>query len=407
MPSFAFTARDAIGRSQHGTIDDATPSAAVDQLRQRGWLVLDVRDAAGPEKGRSPWAALDPREWMPARSVDVELGLRQMAVMLRSGLTLLDALTAVSEYAQRRTMGRIWRQAADEIQQGASLGDALGRHPRFSLLVVELVRVGSQTGQLEPVLTKAAASLEQRRHLRTSLLTALTYPAIVLLAAIGVTGFMALNVIPKLEKFLTTIGRQLPPMTRLLLDITHAIQTYFPHALVATIVLGVAGVAVYLWPPGRLMIDRLVLRIPLVGTLVRLAGTITFASNLGALLQSGIRILEGLRAVERLQRNRHLAQRVSAARDAIMQGGNLATPLNAPGAFMQMLSRMVAVGETAGTLDEVLAEVARFYEGQLQSKIRQLSVIIEPVIIVVVGGIVGFVYIAFFMALFAAGGVAR
>ena len=148
-------------------------------------------------------AALDPREWLPARSVDVELGLRQMAVMLRSGLTLLDALTTVAEQAQRRTMGRIWRQVADEIQQGASLGDAMGRHPRFSLMVVELVRVGSQTGQLEPVLTKAATSLEHRRHIRTSLLTALTYPTIVLLAAIGVTGFMALNVIPKLEKFLT------------------------------------------------------------------------------------------------------------------------------------------------------------------------------------------------------------
>jgi type IV pilus assembly protein PilC len=407
MPSFAFTARDAIGRSQQGTIDDVTPSAAVDQLRQRGWLVLDVRAAVGTEEGRSPLAVLHPQEWMRARSVDVELALRQMAVMLRSGLTLLDALTAVAEYAQRRTMGRIWRQVADEIQQGASLGDAMGRHPRFSLLVVELVRVGSQTGQLEPVLTKAAISLEQRRHLRTSLLTAMTYPTIVLLAAIGVTGFMALNVIPKLEKFLTTIGRQLPPMTRLLLDITHTVQTYYPHAVVATLVLAVAGVAVYLWPPGRLIIDRLVLRIPLIGTLIRLAGTITFASNLGALLQSGIRILEGLRTVERLQRNRHLAQQVSAARDAIMHGGNLATPLSTPWAFMNMLSRMVAVGETAGTLDEVLAEVARFYEAQLQSKIRQLSVIIEPVIIVVVGGIVGFVYIAFFMALFAAGGVAR
>jgi type IV pilus assembly protein PilC len=407
MPTFAFTARDPIGRSQAGTIDDATPAAAVDQLRRRGWLVLDVREAADADAGRSALAALDPREWLRPRSVDVELGLRQMAVMLRSGLTLLDALTTVAEHAPRRTMGRIWRQVADEIQQGASLGDAMSRHPRFSLMVVELVRVGSQTGQLEPVLTKAATSLEHRRHIRTSLLTALTYPAIVLLAAFGVTGFMALNVIPKLEKFLTTIGRQLPPMTRLLLDITHAMQTYFPHAVVVVALLGVAGVAFYLWPPGRLIVDRTVLRIPLIGTLVRLAGTITFASNLGALLQSGIRILEGLRTLERLQRNRHLAQQVNAARDAIMHGGNLATPLSAPRAFMPMLSRMVAVGETAGTLDEVLAEVARFYEGQLQSKIRQLSVIIEPLIIVVVGGIVGFVYIAFFMALFAAGGAAR
>ena len=218
---------------------------------------------------------------------------------------------------------------------------------------------------------------------------------------------MALNVIPKLEKFLSTIGRQLPPMTRLLLDITHTMQAYFPQAVVVLVMLGVGGVAFYLWPPGRLIVDRLLLRIPLIGTLVRLAGTVTFASNLGALLQSGIRILEGLQTLERLQRNRHLAQQVNAARDAIMHGGNLATPLSSPRAFMPMLSRMVAVGETAGTLDEVLAEVARFYESQLQSKIRQSSVIIEPVIIVVVGGIVGFVYIAFFMALFAAGGVAR
>ena len=157
-------------------------------------------------------------------------------------------------------------------------------------------------------------------------------------------------------------------------------------------------------PTGR---RPLVLRIPLLGTLIRLAGTITFASGLAALLQSGIRILEGLRTAERLQRNRHLAPQVTAARDAIMHGGNLATPLSTPGAFMPMLSRMVAVGESAGTFDEVLAEVAQFYEAQLQSKIRQLSVIIEPVIIVVVGGIVGFVYIAFFMALFAAGGAAR
>jgi type IV pilus assembly protein PilC len=235
-------------------------------------------------------------------------------------------------------------------------------------------------------------------------LTALAYPAIVLIAAIGVTAFMAFSVIPKLERFLSTIGRRLPAMTQLLLEISRGVQAYAPYALLGLIVATVVAIAAYRWPPGREWIDRVTLRVPLVGTLFCLAGTVAFANGLGALLRSGITLLEGLRTAERLQRNRHLANQVAAARDAIMHGGNLATPLAAPHAFMPMLSRMVAVGESAGTLDEVLDEVAGFYETQLQSTIRQLSVIVEPAIIVVVGGIVGFVYISFFMALFAAGG---
>jgi type IV pilus assembly protein PilC len=343
---------------------------------------------------------------LPVRSLDVELSLRQMAVMLRSGLTLLDTLITVADQAQRPAMARIWRDVAGQIQEGASLADAMSRHARFSAMVVELVRVGGVTGHLEPVLTRAAEALERRRQLQTSMLTALAYPTIVLLAAFGVTGFMVLSVIPKLEKFLSTIGRRLPPMTQLLMDITHGIQTYLPYGLALGAVLAAAVIGGCFWPPSRIVIDRLVLRIPLVGTIFRLAGTVAFAGNLGALLHSGIRILEGLRTVERLQRNQFLALQIAQAREAVMHGTNLAAPLATPHAFMPMLSRMVAVGESAGTLDEVLAEVARFYESQLQSTIRRLSVIVEPVIIIVVGGIVGFVYISFFMALFAAGGAA-
>jgi type II secretory pathway component PulF len=240
--------------------------------------------------------------------------------------------------------------------------------------------------------------------LRTSMLTALAYPVIVLTAAIGVTAFMAFNVIPKLEKFLATIGRKLPAVTQMLLDVTHTIQAYASYVVGGVVALVIALIAAYLWPPGRMYLDRVILRLPVVGTILRLSGTISFATNMSALLLSGVRILEGLRTVERLQRNRFLASQVSRAREAIIHGGNLAAPLSERYAFMPMLSRMIAVGESAGTLDEVLAELARFYEAQLQSTIRRLSVIVEPVIILVVGGIVGFVYIAFFMALFAAGG---
>ena len=249
--------------------------------------------------------------------------------MLRNGITLLGALNMVAEQASRASMGRIWTDVAARIEEGASLADAMSHHPRFSSMVVQLVRVGEQTGHLEPVLTRAADTLESRRRLRFSVLTALTYPAIVLVSAIGVTAFMVFNVIPKLEKFLTAIGRKLPAMTQLLLDISRTIEAYTLPVLAGTVILAAATVAFYMWPPGRMRIDRWLLRVPLLGTLLRLAGTVSFASGLAALLQSGITLLEGLRTAERLQSNRQLAAQVAAARDVIMHGGTLAAPLSA------------------------------------------------------------------------------
>jgi len=404
MPNFAFIARDAAGTSQEGVLEAASAPAVVQNLRDRGWLVLDVHAEQAETSLADHLAGLRPSQWLPARSVDVELSLRQIAVMLRSGLTLLESLSNAAQQARRPAMGRIWRNVAEQIQEGSGLADAMAQHARFSPMVIQLVRVGEQTGNLEPVLVRAAETLEHRRQLLTTTLTALAYPTVVLVAAFGVAGFMALSVIPKLQHFLATIGRKLPAMTQLLLDIAEAIQAYALYGLIATASVIGAMVALYFWPPGRLWIDRLSLRIPVIGSLFRLAGTVSFARAMGALLQSGITLLEGLRTIERLQHNRYLAERVSAARIAVMQGDSLAPSLITPHAFMPMLGRMVAVGESAGTLDEVLDEVARFYEDQLQRSIKRLSVIIEPVIIIVVGGIVGFVYIAFFMALFAAGG---
>lgn len=403
MPSFTFSARDPAGRPQAGQQEAASAAALVNTLRERGWLVLDVKPAG--DDGGTDWAALlNPFSWLPPRSVDVEVSLQQIAVMLRSGITLLAALKTVAEQASRASMRRIWDNIAERIQEGSSLADAAAQHACFSHLVVQLIRVGEQTGTLEPVLTRGADALERRRNLRTSLLTALMYPSIVFVAAIGVTVFMIVGVIPKLRVFLATLGRKLPPMTQFLIDLSDAVQAYYPQVSTGIAAAIVVLVAVYLWPPGRLCIDRLLLRLPVIGRLLRLAATVQFARSLGSLIHSGITLVEALRTVEGLFRNRYVALQVTAARNGVLRGGSLAPPLDVRDAFMPMLSRMVAVGETAGTLDDILDEVARFHEGQLQSAIRQFSAIIEPVVVVVVGAIVGFVYIAFFMALFAAAG---
>ncbi|MFN4259447.1 MAG: type II secretion system F family protein [Gemmataceae bacterium] len=405
MPQFTYQARDASGRTQQGRMEAASPAALVSDLRTRGWLVLGVRAVTSERQGQTfNLAQLNPFYWMPPRSLDVETSLQQMAVMLRSGLSLMTALKTVAEQASRPALARVWEQVARRIQEGSGLADAMAQHRCFNYLVVQLIRVGEQTGNLELVLLRAADVLERRRNLVNSLIMALAYPLVVLVAALGVSAFMVFNVIPKLANFLATTGRQLPAMTQFLVDVTTFIQTYLPQVLIGIVVAIVAGVALYLWPPGRMFIDRWLLRVPIIGKVLRLAGTALFSRGLGILVHSGVTLLEGLRTVERLFGNRYLALRVAEAREAVIRGGNLADNLTDRTAFMPMLSRMVAIGESAGTLEEVLEENATFHEAQLQRTIRWLSMMIEPAIIIVVGGVVGFVYISFFMALFAAAG---
>jgi type IV pilus assembly protein PilC len=403
MPQFQFKARDAVGRLQTGAMEGSSSAAVVQSIRRRGWMVVEV-GAAAEAAAEGLLEKLDPRTYLPPRSIDIELSCKQLVVMLRGGLTLLTGLQSLSKNASRKTLRRVWAQTAVRIQEGASFADAMAEAKCFPNLLVQLVRVGEQTGDLDVVIERAADTLENRRRVRTGLLTALSYPLLVLVAAFGVTGFMVLGVIPKLKVFLEGMGRRLPAMTQMLVDISDSVRVYLPQLSIGLVTLTVAGIALYCHPLGRLNMDRRLLQVPVVGQLFRLAATASFSRALGILVRSGVTLLEGLRTSEQLLHNRYLAGRIAAARQAVMQGGTLAEPLASPHAFTPLLARMVSVGESAGTMDEVLDEVARFHEQQLQSSIRQLSAIIEPLIIVVVGGIVGFVYIAFFMALFSAGG---
>lgn len=404
MPSYQFRARDSVGRPQVGKLDAASAPTAVQALRTRGWMVVELKEAESEVNVGELWKRYNPIELLPPRSIEIETSGKQLAVMLRGGLTLLTSLQAVSKQAGRYRMQRLWGHVASRIQEGAAFADAMKETKGFPSLLVQLVRVGEQTGNLEQTIERASDTLERRRQLKASLMTALAYPLLVLTAALGVTAFMVIGVIPKLKSFLDGMGRKLPPITQMLVDVSTAVRTYLPHTVVVILILTVGFIALYCSNFGRLAIDRRLLQIPVIGKLLRLAGTAAFSRSLGILIRSGITLLEGLRTTEELLSNRYLANRIGAARQAVMQGGTLAEPLAADHAFTPMLSRMVAVGESAGTIDEVLDEVARFHESQLQAAVRQLSVIVEPCIIVVVGGIVGFVYIAFFMALFSAGG---
>lgn len=406
MPTYTFTARDQTGRAQRGTWAAGSASELATRLRQKGWLVLAIQPSAilAP---RTFGDALRPASWLGIRSVDVELSLQQLAVMLRSGLTLLNSLSHVADTAERLRLKQAYLRVIQRVQDGSSFADALAGHSCFNNLTVQLVRVGEQTGNLEVVLVRAAEAMERRRTLIQQVVTALTYPGIVLVAALGVTTFMLVGVIPKLKLFVSALGRQLPPSTQILIDLSTWLQLHGVVLGTTLFLLPLGGYLLHSVPGARYQMDGWMLRLPLFGKVIQVAATALFARALALLLGSGVTVLDALRTMELLGRNRFLNHIVATARQRVFAGGALAPTLDTPHGFMPMLSRMVAVGESAGTLDVVLDEIACFYEQQLQVLIRRLSALVEPAIILFVGGIVGYVYIAFFLALYSGAGPAR
>ena len=265
----------------------------------------------------------------------------------------------------------------------------------------------SATGNLDAALRRGADHLERRRQLWLTVVNALAYPAIVTLLAVGVAAFLVLFVIPKIQRYLGDRGRDLPALTQALLDVAGWLQAAVPHLAVVACAAAAATWMVRRWSPGRLVMDGALLKLPAVGNILRLSGTAVVARGLSTLLESGVTLLDALSTASTLTGNQAFVARLHAARDFVLRGGALAAGLAGGREFLPMLPRMVAVGESAGTLAPVLDEVARFHEAQLLAAVRRMSVLIEPVVIVVVGGIVGFVYIAFFLALFSLAGRVR
>lgn len=397
MPTFTYHIRLTSGESERGRLEADNESAAVAELRRRNALVLEVlpvRERQSPSMGA----------WIPVRQVHVELLLGQLAVMLRNGMTLLEALSAAQAQSRHPGIRRLLSAVSNSIQQGSSLGDAFAGQRAIPALVVQLVRVGEESGTLEAVLDQAAGTLERTRRLRGDILTALLYPIGVFIITMGVATFMVLVTLPRISGMLQALGRRLPPMTQAMLDISDALRIWMPWAL-AIVVAMVGGVIVMrLLPNGRRLLGRILFGIPIIGHLLRLGETALFGRVLGAMLSSGVNLVDGLRSTENLMRNAEAAHMVGEARRRVLGGGSLASSLECRRTFLPLLGSMVGIGESSGTLDDVLSEVARFAEQDLQRQVKLFSSMVGPVTIVLVGLVVGFVYMSFFLALFAAAG---
>jgi type II secretory pathway component PulF len=402
MPVFSYIARDRSGRQRADAIESPSREAVAAALRAQGLLPLKIVEVAAKGEGGFEFS-LNPFDYRSLCNKDIEHEFHQIAVMLRSGISLLDALNLTAKHA-RIGARKTWQQLARRIQQGSSFHEALQEHPVFSEFTIQLVRVGEQTGYLHTVVDQAAIELKASRRLKSKILKALRYPGFTLLMAIGIVIFMLTNLVPEIKKLLKMMGKPMPPITQALIDTFDWVLVNGPIMLGAAIALAAAFVVLYHIPNVRWWMDRIALRLPVLGNVLRLSGTVLFARAMGLLLRSGVVIVEALETMEKLHANKYLASRVGLARERVLQGSSLAEPLDIPFAYMPLMLQMVRIGESSGTLDEILIEMTEYHDELLQQRIDTLTGMIAPVMTIFVGGVVGFVYAAFLVAMFTGAG---
>lgn len=405
MPNYSYLARDRSGRITRGALAAETPSGLRAALHALGLQLISLEAGRTSLASRLKTLSLpDLRGWLRPSSRHVEVALRQLAMMLRSGLDLISALKTVQSQTESPALAAILSQMIAAIGGGESVTAAMARSAAFPPIAVQLASVGEETGKLGEVLEQAASHMAQRRAAIAEVRAALAYPVVVAVAALAIAVYLVFAVIPQLAKFLSAMGRKLPAMTQSLIDLSLWCQSHAATILVLLFATIAGAILALRWPPARLVIDRWSLRVPLIGSILRLSSTATLAGALAVMIRSGVQLVEALAVVQRQQTNRFLAKRLAAASQAVVRGEDLAQALTHRHGYAPMLPSMLEVAQRTGQLDATLDDVAKFCDAELKTKIKRMSMLVEPAIIIIAGSIVGYVYMAFFMALISAGG---
>jgi type IV pilus assembly protein PilC len=332
---------------------------------------------------------------------EVAVFSRQFATMINSGLTLLRSLSILHAQTENKYFAGVIDSIRMDIQSGSSLSQALGRHPKqFNRLYVAMVRAGETGGNLDVTLQDLATAIEKQVELRGKIRSALSYPIMVLSLVFCILGAMLVFIVPIFKKMYAQLGGKLPPATQLLISISNICVHAFPFVVVAMII---AVFAYKKWvntPVGRATRDRLLLKVPIFGGLIRKTAMTRFSSTLSTLLSSGVPVLESLEITADTVGNTVVQNGVRAIADGAKRGEAMTRPLSDHPVFPPMVTQMMAVGEETGALDKLLQKIAMFYEQEVARTVEALTSLLEPLLIVVLGGAVGSMVISLYLPMF-------
>ena len=396
MPKFTYKAKQGPDKSVEGEIFAETEASALSKLEGMGYVPVWVREQGLESHDGGGRAALK-----RVTRRDLNIFTRQLAGLIRAGVPILKALRTVKEQSSNKRLQLTVEKLAASVRDGRTLSDALSAHPRlFSELYVNMIRSGESGGVLDVILMQLADAGEKEEEVRRKVQSAVAYPALVLLVGAATVFTMLVFFLPKITKLFENF-QDLPLPTRVLLKMSDLCSDYWHVALLPLILLGLILARLTSGGAGRTVIDRLKLSLPVVGRLIKEASIARFARTLSLLIRAGIPVEKGLTLSAETLNNSVLKTSIEGVKERIVQhGSSIAAGLERDQFFPVFVRNMVAVGEEGGSLEEALAEAAQFYEKEVEARISTITSLIEPMLILVVGGAVGFIVFAMLLPIF-------
>lgn len=400
MPTFAYKAMDKTGTEVAGTLDADNERLALGRLKDMGYLPLEVKEEKVAKGGvLDTFLGIFMRKRVKGK--DIVTFTRQLSTLIDSGLPLLRSLNVLGEQTESPNLKAQIKDAAASVQGGSTFSDALAKHPRtFSKLYVNMIKAGEAGGVLEVVLARLAEFSEKEQAVRAKVRGAMVYPALVILVGVGVVLFLTIAIIPTFVTMFTEVGVTLPVPTRIMVGISDFLKGFWWMNFLALLAL----VMIYkMWvrkDKGRYQSDKIKLRIPILGELVRKSSISRFARTLGTLITSGVPILQALLIVKDTAGNEVISRAMVAVHNSIREGESIAGPLGKSPVFPPMVVHMVAVGEETGALDNMLIKVSDAYDREVDITVNALTSVLEPVLILGMGLVVGFIVISMYLPIF-------
>jgi len=395
MSTYVFKAMDLAGVKARGELEADSKQAVSDQLKQRGLIVLDIAD-----KHASRQIELEFLKTVKAN--DLAIFSRQLSTMISSGMSILRSLYVLEEQTESKFLKETIVSVRKDVEAGLSLSDAMARHPKvFSPLFVAMTQAGETGGVLEDALLRVADQLQKDASLRRQIRSAMVYPTLVVVFAVGVMMALVAFLVPVFEGVFKQFGGDLPAITKVSVMMSHAVTGYWWLMFLSA----VAAVVGFLkWKKsswGRPQWDRFRLRVPMkIGAIVQQVAVARWSRTLASLTAAGVPLLLALDITGKTGGNVVVEEAMDGVITSVKRGGTIAAPLAEAPIFPTMVTHMVGVGEETGALDSMLDKIAEFYEEQVEASVKALTSILEPVMIIVIGGIVGFIVISMYMPLF-------
>ena len=395
MSTYAFKAMDAAAAKAFGEVEADTKQAVADQLRQRGLIVLDIADKGGSKELNLSFMG-------KTKATDLTIMTRQLATMVNSGMTILRALYILEGQTENKQLAETIGEVRKDVEAGIALSDALERHPKtFNQLFTAMTRAGETGGMLDQALLRVADQLESADSLRRQVKSAMMYPIVVLTFSLVVLVALLVFLVPVFEDIFKTFDGELPAITKLTVTMSDAIKSYWYFVIVAV---GAIVFAFKKWratEKGREGFDKFKLRIPMkVGDIVQKISLARWSRTLAGLVNAGVPLMQAIEITGKTSGNWVVEHAMEQVVESVRAGGTIADPLKASPVFPGMVTQMVSVGEDTGALDTMLEKIAEFYEDQVAAAVKSLTSILEPIMIVFVGGMVGFIVVAMYMPMF-------